>query len=115
MFPILRIGPHVGHLVGYTATDLRVPLQAYAGLQCASSDGVGRVRLPAEQYAVKTGIHPALTTAQNIATFKRQMETSRLSYDWEREDQHDRPEYYRWTQWTLKLFERGWPTWRKCR
>ena len=64
--------------------------------------------LPAEQYAVKTGVHPAITTAQNIATFKRQMKRVGLSYDWEREISTIDPDYYRWTQWIfLKLFERG--------
>ena len=64
--------------------------------------------LPAEQYAVKTGIHPAITTAENIATFKRQMKRVGLSYDWEREISTIDPDYYRWTQWIfLKLFERG--------
>jgi leucyl-tRNA synthetase len=64
--------------------------------------------LPAEQYAVKTGIHPAMTTAQNIAIFKRQMKRVGLSYDWERELSTTDPDYYHWTQWIfLKLFERG--------
>ena len=63
---------------------------------------------PPEQYAVKTGIHPAITTAQNIATFRRQMKRVGLSYDWEREISTIDPDYYRWTQWIfLKLFERG--------
>jgi leucyl-tRNA synthetase len=64
--------------------------------------------LPAEQYAVKTGVHPAITTTQNIATFKRQMKRAGLSYDWNRELSTTDPGYYRWTQWIfLKLFERG--------
>jgi leucyl-tRNA synthetase len=64
--------------------------------------------LPAEQYAVKTGIHPAITTAQNIATFKRQMKRVGLSYDWDRELSTTDPGYYRWTQWIfLQLFKRG--------
>ena len=64
--------------------------------------------LPAEQYAVKTGVHPAITTAQNIATFKRQMKRVGLSHDWERELSTTDQDYYRWTQWIfLKLFERG--------
>ncbi|HJU04972.1 MAG TPA: leucine--tRNA ligase, partial [Nitrospiraceae bacterium] len=64
--------------------------------------------LPAEQYAVKTGIHPAITTAENIATFRRQMKRVGLSYDWQREISTTDPAYYRWTQWIfLKLFERG--------
>ncbi|MEK7237174.1 MAG: leucine--tRNA ligase, partial [Nitrospirota bacterium] len=64
--------------------------------------------LPAEQYAVKTGVHPALTTAQNIATFKRQMKRVGLSYDWERELSTTDPDYYRWTQWIfLQLYKRG--------
>ncbi len=73
-------------------------------------------RLPAEQYAVKTGIHPVVATAQNIATFKRQIKRIGLSYDWDREISTVDSDYYRWTQWIfLKLFERGLPMWRKCR
>jgi leucyl-tRNA synthetase len=64
--------------------------------------------LPAEQYAVKTGVHPVVTTAQNIETFKRQMKRVGLSYDWDRELSTTDPDYYRWTQWIfLKLYERG--------
>jgi leucyl-tRNA synthetase len=92
-------GLHVGHLEGYTATDIVVALQAHARLQRAAPDGLGRVRLPAEQYAVKTGIHPAITTAQNITTFRRQMKRRGLSYDWSREVNTPTPDYYRWTQW----------------
>src|SRR5262249_53655419 len=64
--------------------------------------------LPAEQYAVKTGIHPAQTTRENVATFRRQMRNVGLSHDWDREVDTTDPAYYRWTQWIfLKLFERG--------
>ena len=75
---------------------------------CCIPWGGTRSGLPAEQYAVKTGVHPAVTTAENIATFKRQMKRVGLSYDWERELSTTDPDYYRWTQWIfLKLFERG--------
>jgi leucyl-tRNA synthetase len=101
-------GLHVGHLEGYTATDIVSRYKRMRGFNVMHPMGWDAFGLPAEQYAVKTGIHPALTTAQNIATFKRQMKRLGLSYDWEREISTIDPEYYRWTQWIfLKLFERG--------
>ncbi len=101
-------GLHVGHLEGYTATDIVSRYKRMRGFNVLHPMGWDAFGLPAEQYAVKTGIHPAITTAQNIATFKRQMKRVGLSYDWERELSTTDPEYYRWTQWIfLKLFERG--------
>ncbi|CUS37511.1 leucine--tRNA ligase [Candidatus Nitrospira nitrificans] len=101
-------GLHVGHLEGYTATDIVSRYKRMKGFNVLHPMGWDAFGLPAEQYAVKTGIHPALTTAQNIATFKRQMKRVGLSYDWEREVSTTDPRYYRWTQWIfLKLFERG--------
>ena len=101
-------GLHVGHLEGYTATDIVSRYKRMRGFNVLHPMGWDAFGLPAEQYAVKTGIHPAITTAQNIATFKRQMKRVGLSYDWEREISTIDPEYYRWTQWIfLKLFERG--------
>ena len=101
-------GLHVGHLEGYTATDIVSRYKRMRGFNVLHPMGWDAFGLPAEQYAVKTGIHPAITTAQNIATFKRQMKRVGLSYDWEREISTIDPHYYRWTQWIfLKLFERG--------
>jgi leucyl-tRNA synthetase len=101
-------GLHVGHLEGYTATDTLCRYKRMRGfnvLHCTGWDAFG---LPAEQYAVKTGVHPAITTAENIANFRRQMKRTGLSHDWDREVNTTDPEYYRWTQWIfLKLFERG--------
>jgi leucyl-tRNA synthetase len=101
-------GLHVGHLEGYTATDIVSRYKRMQGFNVLHPMGWDAFGLPAEQYAVKTGIHPAITTAQNIATFKRQMKRVGLSYDWDRELSTTDPDYYRWTQWIfLKLFERG--------
>src|SRR2546425_5194836 len=101
-------GLHVGHLEGYTATDIVSRYKRMRGFNVLHPMGWDAFGLPAEQYAVKTGIHPAMTTAQNIVTFKHQMKRLGLSYDWEREISTIDPDYYRWTQWIfLKLFERG--------
>jgi leucyl-tRNA synthetase len=101
-------GLHVGHLEGYTATDIVSRYKRMRGFNVLHPMGWDAFGLPAEQYAVKTGIHPVVTTAENIATFKRQMKRVGLSYDWEREISTIDPDYYRWTQWIfLKLFERG--------
>jgi len=101
-------GLHVGHLEGYTATDIVSRYKRMRGFNVLHPMGWDAFGLPAEQYAVKTGIHPTMTTAENIATFRRQMKRAGLSYDWEREISTTDPSYYRWTQWTfLKLFERG--------
>jgi leucyl-tRNA synthetase len=101
-------GLHVGHLEGYTATDIVSRYKRMRGFNVLHPMGWDAFGLPAEQYAVKTGIHPAITTAQNIATFKRQMKRVGLSYDWSREISTTDPDYYRWTQWIfLQLFKRG--------
>jgi leucyl-tRNA synthetase len=101
-------GLHVGHLEGYTASDIVSRYKRMRGFNVLHPMGWDAFGLPAEQYAVKTGVHPAVTTAENIATFKRQMKRAGLSYDWDRELSTTDPDYYRWTQWiVLKLFERG--------
>jgi len=80
-------------------------MRGFNVLHCTGWDAFG---LPAEEYARKTGIHPAITTRENIATFRRQMKRVGLSHDWDREINTTDPGYYRWTQWIfLKLFERG--------
>ncbi|TMQ53374.1 MAG: leucine--tRNA ligase, partial [Candidatus Eisenbacteria bacterium] len=101
-------GLHVGHAEGYTATDILSRYKRMRGFNVLHPMGWDAFGLPAEQYAVRTGVHPAKTTAENIATFRRQMKRLGLSYDWEREVDTTDPKYYRWTQWIfLKLFERG--------
>jgi len=109
MFPYPSgAGLHVGHLEGYTATDIvcrMKRMQGFSVLHCTGWDAFG---LPAEQYAVKTGVHPAVTTRQNIDNFRVQMQRAGLSHDWDREVDTTDPAYYRWTQWIfLKLYERG--------
>jgi leucyl-tRNA synthetase len=101
-------GLHVGHLEGYTATDIVSRYKRMRGFNVLHPIGWDAFGLPAEQYAMQTGIHPAVTTAANIDTFRRQMKRAGLSYDWDREVDTTDPGYYRWTQWIfLKLFERG--------
>ena len=101
-------GLHVGHAEGYTATDIVSRYKRMRGFNVMHPTGWDAFGLPAEQYAIKTGVHPAITTAQNIANFRRQMKRIGLSYDWDREVDTTDPDYYRWTQWIfLRLFERG--------
>ena len=101
-------GLHVGHIEGYTATDIVSRYKRMRGFNVMHPTGWDAFGLPAEQYAVRTGVHPAKTTADNIANFRRQMKRLGLSYDWDREVNTTDPAYYRWTQWIfLKLFERG--------
>ena len=101
-------GLHVGHMEGYIATDIVSRYKRMRGFNVLHPMGWDAFGLPAEQYAIQTGIHPAQTTAENIATFRRQMKRQGLSFDWAREVNTTDPEYYRWTQWIfLKLYERG--------
>ena len=109
MFPYPSgAGLHVGHLEGYTATDIVSRYKRMRGFNVLHVTGWDAFGLPAEQYAVKTGVHPSITTKQNIDNFRRQMRRAGLSHDWDREVDTTDPEYYRWTQWIfLKLHERG--------
>jgi leucyl-tRNA synthetase len=101
-------GLHVGHVEGYAASDIVSRYKRMRGFNVMHPTGWDAFGLPAEQYAIRTGVHPAITTAQNIANFRRQMKRIGLSYDWDREVDTTDPDYYRWTQWIfLKLFERG--------
>jgi leucyl-tRNA synthetase len=109
MFPYPSAqGLHVGHPEGYTATDIYcryLRMQGYNVLHPMGFDAFG---LPAENYAIKTGAHPAETTAANINKFRAQIKSLGFSYDWDRELATSAPGYYRWTQWIfLKLFEKG--------
>jgi leucyl-tRNA synthetase len=101
-------GLHVGHPEGYTATDIVSRYKRMKGFDVLHPMGWDAFGLPAEQYAIKTGIHPAVITKKNIDNFRRQIKSLGLSYDWDREVSTCDPDYYRWTQWIfLKLHERG--------
>ncbi len=101
-------GLHVGHPEGYTATDILARYKRMRGFNVLHPMGWDAFGLPAEQFAIKTGTHPRITTQRNIANFKRQIQSLGFSYDWSREIDTTRPEYTRWTQWIFrKLHERG--------
>jgi leucyl-tRNA synthetase len=106
MFPYPSgAGLHVGHPEGYTATDILARYRRAAGFNVLHPMGWDAFGLPAEQYAIKTGQHPRVTTEQNIATFKRQIKSLGFSYDWSREVDTTDPKYFKWTQWIfLKLY-----------
>jgi leucyl-tRNA synthetase len=109
MFPYPSgAGLHVGHPEGYTATDILSRYLRSKGFAVLHPMGWDAFGLPAEQHAIKTGEHPSINTANNIATFKRQIKMLGLSYDWDREIDTTDPDYVRWTQWIfLTLYERG--------
>ena len=106
MFPYPSgAGLHVGHPEGYTATDIIGRYKRMQGFNVLHPMGYDSFGLPAEQYAIKTGQHPAVTTAANIETFRRQLKSLGFAYDWDREIATTDPEYVRWTQWIfLQLY-----------
>jgi len=106
MFPYPSgAGLHVGHPEGYTATDIIGRYKRMMGFNVLHPMGYDSFGLPAEQYAIKTGQHPAITTAANIATFRRQLKSLGFGYDWDREIATTDPDYVRWTQWIfLQLY-----------
>ncbi len=101
-------GLHVGHPEGYTATDIYCRYKRMCGYNVLHPMGWDAFGLPAERYAMQTGIHPRTTTQQNIATFKRQIKMLGLSYDWSREINTTDPAYYRWTQWIFLRIYNSW-------
>ncbi|MCT6925054.1 leucine--tRNA ligase [Metasolibacillus sp.] len=109
MFPYPSgAGLHVGHPLGYIATDILSSFKRMQGYNVLHPMGWDAFGLPAEQYALDTGNDPAEFTAKNIATFKRQMNDLGFSYDWDREINTTDPKYYKWTQWIfIQLFNRG--------
>ncbi len=109
MFPYPSgAGLHVGHLIGYTATDILTRYKLAQGLSVLHPMGWDSFGLPAEQYAIRTGTHPAITTQTNIKNFKSQFESIGYAYDWDREIMTSDAKYYKWTQWIFtKLYERG--------
>jgi leucyl-tRNA synthetase len=106
MFPYPSgAGLHVGHPKGYIATDIVSRYQRMRGYNVLHPMGWDAFGLPAENYALKNKVHPSVATADNVATFKRQLGILGLSYDWNREINTTDPQYYRWTQWIfLKLY-----------
>ncbi|RZK89926.1 MAG: leucine--tRNA ligase, partial [Hymenobacter sp.] len=106
MFPYPSgAGLHVGHPLGYIASDIVARYQRLQGRNVLHPMGFDSFGLPAEQYAIQTGQHPALTTDKNIATYIKQLQQLGFSYDWEREVRTSNPDYYKWTQWIfLQLF-----------
>lgn len=109
MFPYPSgAGLHVGHPEGYTATDILARYKRMKGFNVLHPMGWDAFGLPAEQYAIKTGTHPRITTERNVQRFKDQLMSLGFSYDWDREINTTDPAYYKWTQWIfLKLYERG--------
>lgn len=109
MFPYPSgAGLHVGHVTGYTATDIISRYMRNKGYNVLHPMGWDSFGLPAEQYAIRTGTHPAVTTEQNINTYRRQLKSLGFSYDWNREIATSDATYYKWTQWIFtKLFEKG--------
>ena len=100
MFPYPSgAGLHVGHPEGYTATDIVSRFKRMKGFNVLHPMGWDAFGLPAEQYAIQTGVHPAVTTRTAIDTFRRQLKRFGFSYDWQREFATIDPDYYRWTQW----------------
>jgi leucyl-tRNA synthetase len=106
MFPYPSgAGLHVGHPLGYIASDVYSRYKRLKGFNVLHPMGFDSFGLPAEQYALDTGQHPAVTTQKNIATFKSQLDNIGFCYDWSREVQTSDPRYYKWTQWIfLQLF-----------
>ena len=109
MFPYPSgAGLHVGHPEGYTATDIYCRYLRMNGFNVLHPMGFDSFGLPAENYAIQTGTHPAITTEKNINTFRRQIKSLGFCYDWDREISTCDPSYYHWTQWIFeKLYEKG--------
>lgn len=107
MFPYPSgAGLHVGHPLGYIASDIFARYKRLKGFNVLHPMGYDAFGLPAEQYAIEHGVHPAVSTAKNIATFRGQLNKIGFSYDWSREVNTSDPKYYKWTQWIfLQLFK----------
>ena len=101
-------GLHVGHPEGYTATDIIARYRRMKGFNVLHPMGWDAFGLPAEQHAIKTGEHPRENTAQNVANFKRQLQSIGFNYDWNREVNTTDPGYFRWTQWIFRLLYESW-------
>ena len=107
MFPYPSgAGLHVGHPLGYIASDIIARFKRHSGFNVLHPQGFDSFGLPAEQYAIQTGQHPSKTTTTNINRYRQQLDRMGFSFDWDREVRTSDPNYYRWTQWIfLKLFD----------
>jgi len=109
MFPYPSgAGLHIGHPEGYTATDIISRYKRMKGFNVLHPMGWDAFGLPAEQYAIQTGVHPAITTKKAIENFRRQLQRFGFSYDWSREFGTIDPEYYKWTQWIFVQLYNAW-------
>ena len=109
MFPYPSgAGLHVGHPLGYIASDIFARYKRLKGFNVLHPMGYDSFGLPAEQYAIQTGQHPALTTEQNINTYRRQLDQIGFSFDWSREVRTSDPAYYKWTQWIFMQLFNSW-------
>ena len=109
MFPYPSgAGLHVGHPLGYIASDIYSRYKRLCGFNVLHPMGYDAFGLPAEQYAIQTGQHPAKTTAENIARYRKQLDRIGFSYDWSREIRTCEPEYYKWTQWAFIKMSESW-------
>ncbi|MCJ8211424.1 leucine--tRNA ligase [Mucilaginibacter sp. RS28] len=109
MFPYPSgAGLHVGHPLGYIASDIFSRYKRLRGFNVLHPMGYDSFGLPAEQYAIQTGQHPALTTEQNINTYRRQLDQIGFSFDWSREVRTSSPDYYKWTQWIFMQLFNSW-------
>ena len=106
MFPYPSgAGLHVGHPLGYIASDIYARYKRHKGFNVLHPQGYDSFGLPAEQYAIQTGQHPELTTKTNIDRYREQLDRIGFSFDWSREVRTSNPDFYRWTQWIfLQLF-----------
>ena len=107
MFPYPSgAGLHVGHPLGYIASDIYARFKRLKGFNVLHPMGYDAFGLPAEQYAIEHGIHPAISTENNIENFRKQMDKIGFCFDWSREVKTSDPNYYKWTQWIfLQLFK----------
>jgi leucyl-tRNA synthetase len=109
MFPYPSgAGLHVGHPLGYIASDIYARYKRLRGFNVLHPMGYDSFGLPAEQYAIQTGQHPAITTEQNIARYRDQLDKIGFSFDWDREVRTSDPSYYKWTQWIFKQIFNSW-------
>ena len=109
MFPYPSgAGLHVGHPLGYIASDIFARYKRLKGFNVLHPMGYDSFGLPAEQYAIQTGQHPAITTEENIATYRRQLDQIGFSFDWSREVRTSSPGYYKWTQWIFMQLFNSW-------
>ena len=109
MFPYPSgAGLHVGHPLGYIASDIFARYKRLKGFNVLHPMGYDSFGLPAEQYAIQTGQHPAITTETNIATYRRQLDQIGFSFDWSREVRTSSPDYYKWTQWIFMQLFNSW-------